>query len=774
MTKGKRSIFFKYLLIPIFLLGFSQGFSQTAKPSREQIIKYYSEARAKGMSDEEIEKLAIAQGYTVEEISRVRRELVTPPLVRTEEVTGVVGSREPPDTLAGNVSKKILPSNSQEEIKVFGADFFSTTSSSFEPNLRIATPLDYVLGPDDEITIDLSGKYNEVFKLRVSPEGTVRILNFPPIYVSGLSVDQAKKRIAAKLGTAYSGSGVYSNIALTKIRSIRVTVAGLAGKPGTYTLSSLATVFHALHLSGGPSFNGSFRKIEVLRNNNVIRKIDLYKYIVDADASDNIMLQDQDVILIRPYDTRLLLEGEIKEPAYFEAIPGESLKRIIDYAGGYTPDAYTHSIRYRRNTGKEYKVGQVTEAELPSFLLKNGDRFQIGRTLDRFENRVTIEGAVFRAGDYAIEPGLLTVKQLITQADGLIESAFLTRGLIKRQGSNLDRVNIAFDLSKLMSGEAEDIALARNDTVVIKSASELREVEKITIVGEVIKGGIYEFGKGMTVPDLIFLAGGFTNGGVPHRIEVSRRVKRDTADIPANQNIRVFELEVSANLALSEGPKFVLEPFDYVIVRRSPRYESQKHVYITGEVKYPGLYAIKDNFEKISDLIDRSGGLKPESYIEGANFKRDGNMVALDLSWIMKDRSIPSNLMLRDKDTLEIPRKLETVEITGQVLNPSMINYDSKFRFRDYVSQAGGFTELSKRSSVYVTYPNGRTERSKRSLLFFRNNPRIEPGSVIVVPSRDNDIKREPLTRSERIMMFTVISTTAATLLRVIQEIVTK
>lgn len=733
------------------------------------------EAKAKGMTDAEIEKIALENGYTLSSLQEMRGGVsdVNEKVIQ-EHALEKAAPRQMVDPV-DDVKINQTP-DTPEDVPLFGSSFFSTSSASFEPDLRIATPLNYILGPDDEFSLDLSGKYSEIFRLRVSPEGTVRLLNFPPIFVSGLTVDEAKKRILSKLGTAYSGGGVYANVSLDKIRSIKVTVVGKAKNPGTYTLSSLATVFHALHVSGGPSLQGTFREIEVIRQNKSIRKIDLYKYITAADASDNIMLQDQDVVLIKPYNKRIKLTGEVKTPAFFEAVSGETLQTIIDYAGGYTPEAYTFSVNYRRNTGKEYKVGHVPEASYGSFELKNGDRFEVGKILERFENRVTISGAVYRGGDYALEPGLQTVSQLIKKADGVAENAFLNRGLIQRLNEHLEPVNISFDVRKLLKGEIEDIQLRKNDVVIIKSIQDLKEAEDVEIYGEIIKSGKYKFFEGMTVEDLVFLAGGYTYGAIPYRVEVSRRVKEGVTEPgKGGEEVKLFELTLSDDLSVSGKDKeFALMPFDIVVIRRSQQYKIQKHSYVLGEVNYPGGYVIKSNFERISDLITKSGGLKEEAYLKGAQFRRDGHSVALDVASILEKPDQPSNLLLFSGDTLIIPRKQETVEVFGDVLNPSFISFDPGFNYRDYLSQAGGYTKSADKNRVFVTYSNGITKRTKRPLLIFRKYPKIEPGSRITVTAKLQDTNNQKLSSSERVMIISAITTFSLTIIRILPEIFNK
>jgi polysaccharide export outer membrane protein len=377
---------------------------------------------------------------------------------------------------------------------------------------------------------------------------------------------------------------------------------------------------------------------------------------------------------------------------------------------------------------------------------------------------------VYRPGNYAIEGSLLTVKSLVERAEGLTENAFLNRAVIQRQNDLLQPELVAFDVRKVMSGEVPDIPLKRNDLVLIRSIEDLKEEEQVYISGEVIKPGGFGYYSGMSVSDLIFLAGGFTNGGVGYRIEVSSRVKNDTIGLESDQNVKIVTLNIADSLQLvSTNNRFQLSPFDNVMVRKSSRYEQQKFVHILGEVRYPGIYTIQTDKERISDAIGRSGGLKENAYLKGAQYRRGDNSVALDLTSILRDNTLPSNLLLNDGDTLIVPKRLETVQIQGEVLNPSAVNFDQKFGFRDYLAQAGGYKENATRRKVFVTYPNGRTNKT-RHFLFIRSHPDIEPGSVITVPAKEENPNNNRLSSGERIAIVSLVGTLGITLLRVLQE----
>jgi polysaccharide export outer membrane protein len=748
--------------------------------SNKQAVEFYNQAKGAGMSDMDIERAALQRGYTLDDISAVRRRLQQ----TSKDNTQKDPNRDKIDDTREQDDKDELDDETNNERdsttlgrarqgrldRTFGSSFFGRSTVTFEPNLRIPTPKNYVLGPDDELVVDIYGNAVDNFRMKISPEGTVKMLNLAPVYVNGLTIEQASERIINRLRQAYStlnrpGSGTYSTITLGNVRSIRVMVIGEAISPGSYTVSSLSTAFNALYVSGGPGRNGSYRNIEVIRNNKIIRKIDLYRFLVDGDLNDNISLQDQDIILIRPYDTRVEVEGELKKTGIFESKPGETLKDILKYAGGFTPEAYTQLIQYQRNTGNNFIIGSVDSTQVGTFAPKNGDIFTVKRILEVVANQVEIRGAVTRPGLYPLDERTKTVKELINIAQGIGQRAFLNRALLERSSGDTQTGLVAIDLRKLMNNEIPDIVLLPGDILTIKSVEDLKEFTYLSIDGAVINPGAYYYYKDITIADLIFQAGGYTEGGIPYRIEVSRRVKNDTTGLPDSQNVRIFTLNVSDNLILNEDDqKFTLSPYDIVLVRKSPRYEAQKTVTIAGEVTYPGTYTIVNNFERISDLFPKAGGLKKEAYIEGARFYRNQEIVAVDLKAIVNKPNLPANLLLADGDTLFIPKKSEMIRIQGGVYNPSVMNFDKNFDFREYISQAGGFTERARKSRTFVSYPNGRTHRTTH-FLFFRSYPNLEPGSVITVPIKEPR-NEQPMSRGERLALISLFSTLAITLIR--------
>jgi polysaccharide biosynthesis/export protein len=725
--------------------------------SDEQLKAFFLKAQANGMSESQIKEAILLKGYSSAQFDTLQERFTKTYLNNLQP-----NSRK--ETLsARQVIKPEIPvEHHSSKPAIFGASLFTQNSLSFEPDLRIATPKNYQLGPDDELNIDIFGNALDNYKVKISPEGTIKILNLAPIYINGLSIETASERIIKHLRQLYQGinlpqSGVSAQITLSNVRSIKVTLTGEVNRPGTYTISSLASVFNALYLSGGPSENGSFRNIRVIRNNKIIRIIDLYDFLLRADQKDNLRLQDQDVIRIADYETRVEITGEVKRPMIFEVKSTENLKEVMRFAGGFTDKAYTNLISLKRNTATGLKLFNITENEVLSFIPKNGDKYTVGAILERYENRVQIKGAVFRTGEYALETGLSTVKELIKKAEGLKEEAFLNRATITRKQENNEPIIIAFDVGKLIKGEIEDISLQREDIIGISNIPSLQEKRTISIYGEVNKTGVFDFVEGLTIEDLILFANGFTEGASNTEIELSRRILDDATDNINHEQVKILTFKIDRNLKLSsENSEFKLRAFDRIYVRKSPNYEVQKSVRISGEVKFSGVYTIKDKTQRITDLIRLAGGLKKEAFPKGAKFMRDSSILAIDLPYILQNPSSSENLLLLNGDYLEIPRVLETVKLSGEFLNPVSVTFRQHLSLKDYIRQAGGFTEKADKRKLYIKYANGISDKIS-NFLFFHTYPKVEQGAEIIVPSQQNDNVHK-LSTGERIALVGAIT----------------
>lgn len=784
-----------------------------------EVTLFMEKAQASGMSESDIEKAAITQGYTSADIAKMRERMNSiqaapaDPYLKNNasEKSTAQDSRANKTIVINNPARVNQPLQVESPLnlderkllarpldiyndslvnqyntlqkrvtnaldkKIFGASLFQNDKLSFEPNMRIATPKNYSLGPDDELDIHIFGDVLDNFKVTVSPEGTVKILNLSPIYVNGLSIDAASERIISRLRQLYQGlnkpgSGSSAQVTLAGVRSIKVTLTGEVNFPGSYTVSSLATAFNALYLAGGPNRNGSFRTIRVIRNNKVIRTLDLYDFLLRADQKDNIHLNDQDIIRVGDYENRVELIGEVKRPYIYEMVKGESFKDLLRYAGGFTEKAYTYTINVRRNTSREIKLLNISQEEVDSFLPNNGDVYTVGTIIERYENRVEVQGAVFRPGNYAIEAGLSTVKELIKKSEGLREDAFLNRATLTRRKENYDPEVLPIDLGKILRGEQADIPLQREDVLQVFSIGNLREKRFVNIVGEVNAPGEFEYKEGMKVADLILQAKGLKESASYANLELARRIITHGNAEPQAAKIEIISFTIDGSLKISnEGNQLSLQPFDIVSIRKSPNYEEQRSVKILGMVNFPGSYAIQNNQQRISDLIQRAGGLRTEGYLEGGKLIRGTMTVGVNLKEVLSNPASQENLQLMAGDELTIPRLLQTVKLTGAVQNPLAVSYKEDFSLKEYIAEAGGYTVNANRKKMYVTYANG-VSNQIRKFFIFKKNPRIEPGSEIVIPAFPEN-RKKGLTPAEAIGLTSSLVSVSIAIITLINNI---
>lgn len=790
----------------------------------DQLRQLLLEADRLKLSDDRLQELAIQQGMSYEAATGLlaRLKAVRSAVSTNPSVAAAASPRNNRNNLNDSaLQQERAPLDDFNSVfnslvaKNWGAAVFTNRNLSFEPNLRLPTPRNYVLGADDELLIDVSGYSEATYQLKVSPEGSIRIPLVGPIQVSGLTIDQARRTIRQKLAnTIYRQirSGKTSvDINLGAIRSIKVSVIGEATLPGTFTLPSLATVYHALYACGGPSATGSFRDITVIRNNVTIATIDVYDYLATGARKNDVALKDQDVVKINVYAVRVELKGEVKRPGIYDVKPGESLADIIRYAGGFTDNAYTSRIQAYSNTDRDRQVTSVAENASGDVTPKRGDTYVIGRILNRFTNRVSISGAVYRPGVYELKPNS-TLSSLLQEADGLREDAFTGRGVIHRYREDLSPEIVSFDVAKVLAGDAPDVRLRKEDRIVIYSRFDLREGRYVTVYGEVQNPGTFLFEEGMRLQDVVLLAGGFNEAATPKRIEVSRRLKQDdsTANDRNGATALIFQQDTDSGLTDSLATsRFLLAPFDEIVIRRSPGYAEQKNVVVEGEVLYAGKYTLQSKADKVSDLIKRSGGLTPFAYPKGAILVRTRNLtkaeqynnaqglnnlikqnyqagtpevllqnqiaqatqrpsenVGIELERIIDQPGSEVDLLLNDGDTLRIPRLLQTVRVNGEVLYPTLVRYDRDFTFKDYILKAGGFGERSARKRTYVVNSNG-SARGTKSFLFIKNYPSVGPGSEIFVPVKR---EKERLRTFEIVSIATAVATLAAILFNVIRR----
>lgn len=771
----------------------------------QQIRAYMKQAEASGITEEQFVQLALQRGMPATEIEKLRQRIKKleedgadsgvrferPVVPRVINDSLVMNRRQ--DAGAGKTNDTADKSG---ELPIFGNTLFQNENQAFEPNLRIATPKDYVIGPDDQLLIDIYGQSEVFYNPTVTPEGTINVPSVGVISVGGLRFEEAEERIRHTLSNVYTAirSGATKvSISLGNIRSIKVTITGEVNKPGTYTLPSLASVLNALYYSGGPNRNGSFRNISLVRGGKTVAVLDIYEVLMEGAFSESVGLRDQDVLMIPPYLTVVELEGEVKRPARFELKEGETFDDLLRYAGGFTENAYRQRIQVIKKTPSEQRIEDLLATQFSQYLPSSGDRFTVDQLLDRFENRVTISGAVFRPGEYELSPGL-TLSMLLKKAEGVKEDAFLKRGSISRLTDDLQLEQVSFNVADVIAGLGDDIELKREDVVHIASVFELKEVLTVSIAGEVRNPGEFAYAESMTLEDLIMKAGGYRESAMPARIEVSRRV-RDANALSASASIaEVFQVSSEWGLNLSDA-NFELQPFDLVVVRTESGYETQKTVRIEGEVLYPGMYTILRKDERISDIIKRAGGFTPYAYVNGASLKRGGlsdgqvaetmtekmiqqskqddeyerllalqhlqqdvggrinqayvnrnlnnSMVGINLTRIIENPGGIGDLILEDGDVIRVPKELQTVKISGEVLAPSTAIYSRNKGFKQYISQAGGFSQRALRKGTYIIYANGAV-KSTSKFLFFNNYPPVEPGAEIFVPRAPERLKIGP------------------------------
>ncbi|TWI19932.1 protein involved in polysaccharide export with SLBB domain [Sphingobacterium siyangense] len=599
-----------------------------------QIEQYVKRAELMGYSENQLDGFARAQGVSAVEVQKlkdrlqkIKKDKQKSSGSNNQKNNNFSNSRNvkggyQADSLDKKKDLRDSLSIDEKELKIFGSDLFKNNTITFEPDLRMATPSNYIIGPDDEILLDISGDNEASYKLPVSPDGTIKVEYVGPITVSGLSIAAAKSKIEQRLSGTYTAihSGrTQVSVTIGNIRTIRVTLTGAVTKPGTYSLPSLATVFNALYASGGPNKNGTYRQIQVIRGNRIVSTIDIYDFLANGIQQGNIRLQDQDIIHIPVYGARVQFEGEVKRPAIFETVTGESLTDILRYAGDFTENAYNAKIKVLQTTGRERSVQDIYADQFANYVPKGGDRYIVEPILERFSNRVSVLGAVFRPGIFGLEPGM-TLKQVLEMADGVREDAFLERGLINRLKADNTSELINFNVREILSSRAPDIVLKREDKIEIASIFDLREEYKFTVQGEVRFPGDFPFASNATLGDIIQKAGGITEAAKNARVEIARRLKNlDAADHRSSTTILIDVRD-----GVLTDPAIILEPYDVISILGDAGFRTQRQVKVEGEVLYPGFYTITREDERISDIVKRAGGLTPYAYTEGASLKRTG------------------------------------------------------------------------------------------------------------------------------------------------------
>ena len=678
-----------------------------------------------------------------------------------------------PDTAA--LLNKLMMEKTKK--KVFGRNIFNNKNLSFEPNMNIATPQNYRLGPGDAVYIDIYGASQKTIESTVSPDGFVTIEGYGPVEVSGLTVSQANAKLRSTLGSRYSSSQIKLTVGET--RSIMVNVMGEVKAPGTYTLSAFATVFHALYMAGGTNDLGTLRNIKVYRNNRLVSVVDIYDYMLNGKLTGNVRLADNDVIVVGPYDCLVNLTGKVKRPMWYEMKKNESVGSLLKYAGGFTGDAYTKSVRVVRKTGKEYSVYNVDEFDMSSFQISDEDSVSVDSILDRFSNMVEIKGAVFRPGMYQVGGEINSVRSLLEHADGLKEEAFTARAVMHRMKKDRTLEVVPVDVEGIMNGTVADMPLQPNDVLFVPTKQEMMEEQTITIHGEVNYPGIYKYASNETIEDFVLQAGGLKNSASTVKVDVARRVINPKALTTDSISAYTYSFSLKDGFVIDGTPGFHLMPFDEVYVRKSPGFSKQQNIIVDGEVMFSGTYTLSKKNTRLSDVIKAAGGINDRGYAAGATLVRrineserkrleaarkmaleqyelvateeaaktgksvditnserikkfqieDTYSVGIELDKAIANPGSDVDIVLREGDRIVVPQYTGTVKINGEVMYPNTVGYVKGKKANYYIDQAGGFSNKAKKGQTYIIYMNGMVAKVS-------HNAKPMPGCEIVVPAK--------------------------------------
>lgn len=766
--------------------------------SDEQILQIRQRAEDSGLTEAQMKATLIARGFPPNEISKFEERLkLIDSGLSVEDISD--RSREQDTLQSLDDPEWDIDFEPGPESRIFGYDLFRKADLTFEPSLNIPTPPNYQLGPGDQLVIDIWGASQQNYQLYISPEGNIYIENLGPIHVSGLTVEKASERIINRLKSIYAGlnspnPNTFAQITLGNTRSINVHLLGEVNLPGTYTFSSFATAFNALYASGGPTINGSLRNIELFRHSELVAVLDIYDFLMYGKQDGNIRLQDQDVIKVNPYVSRVDLSGEVKRQGLYEMAENETLSDLLLFSGGFSDKAYEKYLTVYRNTDTERKILNVGKEDLDSFIMQDGDSIPVSTILKRFENRVVINGAVYRPGEYSLSEGL-TLNELISRAEGLTDDAFLNRALIYRTRNDLSLEVIPVDLRAIINNETE-FPLVKEDIIAVASIFDLREDFYVEINGEINNEGIFPFMENTSLEDIIVMAGGLKESASLSKVEVARRIK--SGDLEPTDGIisDIFYFNIDKDLNISsEASSFALAPFDQVFIRKSPGYEEAQSLSVEGEVVFPGTYILGSKSDRISDLIERAGGLTFEAYLEGAQLIRkvetnqerrmeiienlmsestdslqfdleDENeqAIGINLNQIVANPGSKFDLLLQDEDRLIIPKELQTVRLSGALLFPITVRFDESYNFNKYISMSGGFADNAKKKKTYVIYANGSVDKTG-SFMGIKNYPDVQPGAEIVVPQK---LSKERLTTGEIIGITSALSSMALIIVTII------
>ena len=792
----------KRLLMLCVMACFCAVFTYAQKMTDDQVVEYVMAAQGKGDSQQQIVTDLLRRGVTMDQINRIKRKMDNKGKTGVGQTLGEKSRmRTAPQQntavqLQSEKNKKLTDAEREMKMsnelgflfpdsvmmtfpkkkEIFGHRIFQNKDMLFEAAYNLPTPPNYKLGPGDEVAIDIWGASQISMQETLSPDGNIYVENLGPVHLSGLTITQANSHLKRQFGQIYSGINgdePNSNISLSlaQNRTIQVHVMGEVENPGTYAMSSFATVFNALYQAGGVNEVGTLREVKVFRSDKLVATYDVYDFILNGHSNMGIRLEDNDVVTVDAYKSLVSVTGCVKRPMYYEMLETESVSQLMKYAGGFQGNAYKEDVRLIRNGKREREIYTLNVDEQQSFLVADGDSVSVDSIMPTFANMVEVKGAVYRPGQFQMNGRVKTVKQLIECAGGLKDDAFMNRAILNRRNPNNTLDNLAINLTDLMDGRSEDIALRKNDVLLVPSLFEMQEVQTVTIYGEVAFPGVYQYMDNMTVEDFIVNAGGLNEGASTARVDVARRVKDAKATTASDTITLTYSFSLSDNLQVEKNPDFTLMPFDEVYVRKSPGYHKQENVVVEGEVLFDGTYALTKKNQRLSELVQNAGGLTPQAYPEGARLVRQmteeelqrlevtvetalqtakneedsinirntlANQVSypvgIELHKALAKPGSAADITLRDGDRLIVPQFSNTVKMSGEVMYANTVAYQKGRRLNYYLDQAGGYGDEAKKSKVYVVYLNGTVARANKL-----NSRLIQPGCEIVVPKKNKE-----------------------------------
>lgn len=823
-SEGKKyaylNLYMKKILF-LFLLSFVLGGTCFAQGMSDQQVMQFiaSEAKA-GTSQAQIVTKLMQRGVKIDQIRRLRNQYdkqlkqhgsadtadaaistaesrmrqnnsgkETQQVVVGKEVSSQSQLRQDAEVqyaeIQQNINNHVDGEVGEAKLKVFGRDIFNNKLLSFEPNMNIATPQNYVLGAGDQVLIDIYGASQKSEQLTISPDGDVTVPGYGPIHLAGLTVAGAQSKIRSTLGSRYASSSLKLTVGQT--RSILINVMGEVKAPGTYTLSAFATVFHALYMAGGINDLGTLRNIKVFRGGKLVTVVDVYEYILNGRLAGNIRLHENDVIVVGPYDCLVGVQGNVKRPMFYEMRSNESVAQVIKYAGGFTGDAYKKSVRLVRKSGERYSVHNVDEFDQSSFKLADGDNITVDGMINRYENMVEIKGAVFRPGQFELGKQITTVRSLIEAAEGLTEDAFTARGVMYRMKEDRTLEAQSVDIEGIMAGKVADIPLKNEDVLFIPTQTERVSERTVSINGEVFSPGTYQFADNETIEDLIIRAGGLTDAASLAKVDVSRRIVDSNATAKTREIAKTFTFSLKDGLVIDGDRNFVLEPYDVVSVRRSPAFSTARTIRVDGEVNFEGDFTLENKQMHLSDAIKMAGGATEDAYLRGARLVRQMNdeervrqqatleairniltergdsisgaklqlgdtyVVGIELDKAMKNPGGEYDILLREGDRIFVPEFNGSVKISGDVFFPNTVSYVAGKGYKYYVNQAGGWGNRAKKSKTFIVYQNG-------TIGIASKGAKPEPGCEIVVPSKK---RKDPINLGAFVSMGTSLASLA-------------